>query len=230
MSMNRFISRVLAAAIASSGLVVPLPTIGASLSCTGASFSATSDGNGNINVSCTQAGTTAPPPTSPPPTSPPPPPPPPGETISCPGFDQTHVLDVVWASKSGGVRVVTKGFSHNEIVVARFTTPSSTAPNVFSSIISAEYVDQQHDRTASLSTSPCVFPYPNPLGRLTTTTQATSSLAFTYAVGGSSAYYAILQPSTTYYLNIKNEAKGVSTCASGQSCNVYVELQKPNGL
>ena len=59
MYMNRSISRVLAAAVASAGFAVPVPTIGASLSCTAASFTATSDGSGNINVSCTQAGTTS---------------------------------------------------------------------------------------------------------------------------------------------------------------------------
>src|SRR6476659_9532119 len=56
MYMNRSISRVLAAAVASAGFVAPMPVMGATLSCTSASFSATSDGAGNINVSCTPAG------------------------------------------------------------------------------------------------------------------------------------------------------------------------------
>jgi hypothetical protein len=55
------------------------------------------------------------------------------------------------------------------------------------------------------------------------------SPSVTYAVGGSSLYYAILQPSTTYYFNIKHEVNGVQTRPS-RSCNIYVELQKPNGL
>jgi hypothetical protein len=302
MYMNRSISRVLAAAVASTGFAVPVPTIGASLSCTAASFTAPSDGSGNINVSCTQAGTTgggtcsifASPSVLPASggtvtvstscgantslsggksvaqdgsnswtdtiganglsttisftytvsgdggtksvtvsqsgtgggTTPPP-----GGPISCAGFAETIVLDLAWGTpNSGGVRAITKGFGNNDIVVARFTTPNTTAANVFASIAAAEYIDQQHQRTATLSRTPCDFPYPNPVGRLATTTQATSSVAFTYAVGGSSTYYAILQPNTTYYLNIKNVAAGVSTCAPGQSCNMAIELQKPNGL
>ena len=59
MYMNRTISRVLAAAVASAGFVVPVPTIAASLSCTGARFRQRRTASGNINVSCTQAGTTS---------------------------------------------------------------------------------------------------------------------------------------------------------------------------
>ena len=58
MYMNRSISRVLAAAVASAGFVAPMPTIAASLSCTGSTFSATPDGKGNINVSCTAPSST----------------------------------------------------------------------------------------------------------------------------------------------------------------------------
>ena len=54
---------------------------------------------------------------------------------------------------------------------------------------------------------------------------ATTSPAFTYAVGGSSSYYAILKPSTTYYFNIKNV-----DCGASESCNMFIELQKPKGL
>ena len=299
MYMNRTVSRVLAAAVASAGFAVPVPTIGASLSCTAASFTATSDGSGNINVSCTQAGTTsggtcsisaspsvlpasggtvtvstscgantslsggkavsqnstnswtdtiganglsttvtftytvsgdggsksvtvsqagtggsAPPP---------------GGPISCNGFTKTHVIDIAWgAPASAAPRVLTSsngGFSAGEIVVARFTTPATTAANVFAQIKSAEWGDQQHNRIASLSKTPCDFSNPNPLGRLSTTTVPTTSPSFNYAVGGSSAYYAILQPSTTYYFNIKNY-----DCGAGESCNMFIELQKPKGL
>lgn len=299
MYMNRSISRVLAAAVASAGFAVPVPTIGASLSCTAASFTATSDGSGNINVSCTQAGTTsggtcsisASPSvlsasggtvtvstscgantslsggksavqnganswtdtiganslsttvsftytvsgdggsksvtvsqsgtggTTPPP----------GGPISCAGFSKTHVIDIAWGAPSTAApRVLTSqngGFTAGEIVVGRFTTPASTAAGIYAQIKSAEWGDQQHNRIASLSATPCDFPNPNGLGRLATTTIATTSPAFTYSVGGSSSYYAILKPSTTYYFNIKNV-----DCLSNQSCNMFIELQKPKGL
>jgi hypothetical protein len=297
MYMNRTISRVLAAAVASAGFAVPLPTIAGTISCTGATFSATPDGQGNITVSCTAPGTTTSTcsisvspsvltaaggtvsvstscganasvaggkavsqsgtnswtdtiganglstnvsftytvtgdggtrsatvtqsgtggGTSPPP----------GGTISCNGFSKTHVLDLAWgAPASAAPRVLTSsagGFSGGEIVVARFTTPASSAAGIYAQIKSAEWGDQQHQRIASLAASPCEFS--TGLGRLAMTTVATPSPAITYAVGGSSSYYAILKPSTTYYFNIKNV-----DCAVGESCNMFVELQKPKGL
>jgi len=298
MYMNRTISRVLAAAVASAGFAVPVPTIAGTISCTAGTFSAAPDGQGNITVSCTQPGTstgtcsisvnpsvlsaaggnvavstscgantsvsggksvsqsgtnswsdtiganglstnvsftytvtgdggtrsatvtqsgtggTSPPP---------------GGPISCDGFTKTHVLDITWGAPSTAApRVLTSsagGFSGGEIVVARFTTPSNSAAGIYAQIKSAEWGDQQHQRIAALSTTPCAFPSPNPLGRLSTTTIATTSPAVTYAVGGSSNYYAILQPSTTYYFNIKN-----TDCGVGESCNMFIELQKPKGL
>src|SRR4029078_3568457 len=104
--------------------------------------------------------------------------PPPGGPITCSGFAETIVVDLPWGLPgSGGVRVITKGFGNNDIVVARFTTPATTAANVYASIAAAEYVDQKHQRTAALSRTPCDFSNPNPLGRLATTTQATTSVA-----------------------------------------------------
>ena len=75
---------------------------------------------------------------------------------------------------------------------------------------------------SSLAASPCEFS--TGLGRLSIT-GTTTSPAINYAVGGSSPYYAILKPSTTYYFNIKNV-----DCLSNQSCNMFIELQKPKGL
>jgi hypothetical protein len=60
MYMNRNISRVLAAAVASAGFAaVPVPTFGASLSCAGGTFSVSPDGQGNFNVSCNTPGSSA---------------------------------------------------------------------------------------------------------------------------------------------------------------------------
>lgn len=57
---QRTISRVLAAAVASAGFAIaPMPTFGAQLTCTSATFTATADNAGNIVVSCTSPGSTA---------------------------------------------------------------------------------------------------------------------------------------------------------------------------
>jgi len=57
---QRNISRVLAAAVASTGFAIaPMPGFAAGVTCTSATFSATPDGAGNIVVSCTSPGSTA---------------------------------------------------------------------------------------------------------------------------------------------------------------------------
>src|SRR5436190_1466959 len=190
-------------------------TIGANGLSTNVSYTYTVTGDGGTrSATVTQSGTGGG-------TSPPP-----GGPISCAGFSRTHVIDINWgATASAAPRVLTGsygGFTKGDIVVARFTTPPSTAPSIFAQIKSAEWGDQQHQRIASLAASPCEFS--TGLGRLATT-GTTTSPAINYAVGGSSTYYAILKPSTTYYFNIKNV-----DCAAGESCNMFIELQKPKGL
>jgi hypothetical protein len=175
-------------------------------------YTVTGDG-GTRSATVTQSGTGGG--TSPPPTD---------GVISCAGFTKTHVLNIAWGAPSTAApRVLTSsagGFSAGEIVVARFTTPASSAAGIYAQIKSAEWGDQQHQRFAALSTTPCEFPSPNPLGRLSTTTIATTSPAVTYAVGGSSAYYAsATQRRTTSISSADAEP--------GESCNMFTELQKP---
>ena len=159
-----------------------------------------------------------------------PPPPPPGGAISCAGYKKTIVLDLNWGAPGNAApRLTTSGFGNGVIAVARFTTPANTASGVFATISSGEWGDQPTPRTAALSTSPCDFPSPNPLGKYATLSSGQQTPSVVYAVGGTSRVYAILQPSTTYYFNVTNSVAGAPTCTSS-SCNIFVELQKPNGL
>ena len=120
------------------------------------------------------------------------------------------------------------------IVVARFTTPNVIIPARRSSapkVSSAESSSQTGPilRTAAFSDTPCVFPKPNPMGMFSTVTGSTSP-SVTYQVNGTSNYYPILRPNTTYYFNIKNENNGSPTCpAQFGSCDMYIELAKPSG-
>ena len=157
--------------------------------------------------------------------------PPPGTPISCPGYSKTIVLDLAWgAPGSAAPRMTTSGFGNDAIVVARFTTPATTAAGVFATISSGEWGDQPTARTAALSTTACDFSSPNPLGKYATLNAGQQTPSVVYAVGGTSRVYAILQPSTTYYFNIKNvNGAGAPSCTSS-TCNMFVELQKPNGL
>jgi len=160
--------------------------------------------------------------------------PPPTGTISCSGYS-TQVVDIPWgAIASGNVRVTTKGFTNGMIAVARFTTPNVTIPA--GSIVRAKVASAESNsstgpilRTAAFSDTPCVFPSPNPMGSFATVVGSTSP-SVTYQVNGTSLYYPLLKPNTTYYFNIKNEYKGAPTCPSKfSSCDMYVELSKPTG-
>jgi hypothetical protein len=230
MNINRNISRVLAAAAASSGLaVLPLPAFAVTqLVCAPGSFQANADSSGNITVTCTEKSGTSGGGTTTPPPPPPPPPPAPGGTIACAGYSKTLVYDLPWQSKS---TQTTSGFGNDVIVVARFTTgpgaPGSLYPANISSI---EFGDPKATRTAAISLSPC---------DLTTSfapTAVTQGPNWTYQIGGTAPATAfksmqrlVLQPSTTYYLNITNKnALGGSTCTTS-TCNMIIQLTKPTG-
>ena len=194
---------------------IPANTSSTSLTYT---YSVTGDGGSNQAsvVEAGSGGTTAPPP--------------PGGAISCAGYSKTIVLDLNWgAPGTAAPRVTTTGFGNNAIVVARFTTPATTAPGAFASISAGEWGDQPTARTAALSQTPCDFASPNPLGKYATLNSGQQTPSVVYAVGGTSRVYAILQPSTTYYFNVTNAVNGASSCTSS-TCNIFVELQKPNGL
>ena len=168
--------------------------------------------------------------------NPPSAPPPPVGSIDCSSTGYaTKVVDIAWgAIGSGNVRVTTKGFTNGMVVVARFTTPSTpiaTTSPIKAKISSAESNSATGPilRTATFSDTPCVFPKPNPLGTYANVA-GSSSPSVTYQVNGTSTYYPVLRPNTTYYFNIKNENKGAPTCPSSfSSCDMYVELAKPVG-
>jgi hypothetical protein len=236
MSMNRNIniSRVLAAAVAFSGsLVVPLPASAVTqLVCAPGSFQANADSVGNITVTCTEksgtsggdtGGTTTPPPPPPPTTSGP---------IACAGYAKTVVLDLPWTAQS---KAVTSGFGNDTIVVGRFTTGASApGANYPANVSSIEYVDPSATRTAALSTSPCDLTGAGLNGAAVTVSVGPS---WTYQIGGtapvtfrtSTPTRVVLQPSTTYYVNIVNRnASGAPSCGT-TTCNMILQLTKPTG-
>ena len=160
-------------------------------------------------------------------------PPPPTGTISCSGY-ATQVIDIPWGTvNSGSVRMTTKGFTNGMIVVGRFTTPNVVPTGTpRAKVQSAESSSQTGpiQRTAALSLTPCTFASPNPIGGLWSTVTNTTSPSVTYQVNGTSSYYPVLAPNTTYYFNLKNEMNGAPTCpAQFGSCDMYIEIDKATG-
>jgi len=119
-------------------------------------------------------------------------------------------------------------------LVALTTNATLTDSAVWKSRHMAAYAYFAHDDPAPpIARDPftrmqnCGYASGGTLGENIAAGQQTPSV--NYAVGGTSRVYAVLQPSTTYYFNVKNAAFGKSTCTS-TTCNIFVELQKPNGL
>lgn len=152
--------------------------------------------------------------------------------ISCTGFTNTRVIPITWgALQTGSVSVYTKnfgGFSNNDIVVASFTTPMMTSAGQTGAIQAAEFGTTAVSRTASLSTTPCSFDTAlSATGSLFASITGSSlvkgnTVTVSFQVGGSSAWYPVLQPGKTYYYNIKN--------TYGTGSDMKIELQKPPGL
>jgi hypothetical protein len=153
-------------------------------------------------------------------------PPPPTGTISCAGY-ATQVIDIPWPGASTGfTRVSTRGFTNGMIVVGRFTTPSVAGNGGRSKVWAATANSYDPLRTAALSQTPCDFANPNPLGSYAAPV-VTTVPSFSYVAGPATSNYAVLQPGTTYYFNIKNEAYGAPTCPAGvSSCDVIIEVDK----
>jgi len=296
---HRTISRVLAAAVASTGFAVaPMPTLAASLTCTSSTFTAGSDGSGNIVVNCTSPSTgascslTASPNPAPASattvtltasncgtvtsvmksgstqigtsgtswtdnlpantgsgtlsftytvqgssgsdsvvvtqsgTGSAAPPPPAGGAISCSGYAATLVYDLPWSALS---KAITSKFNNTAIVVARFTTPATGAVSGLANLSSIEYGDGKAWRTGSLSTLPCDLTGTG-FGKATRFKGNTQGPSFTYQINGTSSGAIVLQPSTTYYLNIINQDSLGRPSCSTSTCNMIIQLTKPTGL
>lgn len=180
-------------------------------------YTVTGDG-GQASVTVTEAAAgTAPPPTGP---------------ISCAGYSKTLVYDLPWTAVS---KQITAGFNNDAIVVGRFTTssiaPGSSYPANVSSI---EYVDAPAVRTAAISTVPCDL---TGIGMSSNSAVLTTGPNWTYQIGGTAPLSRlstmpsrlVLQPSTTYYINITNrDANGAPTCGT-TTCNMILQLTKPTG-
>ena len=155
--------------------------------------------------------------------------------ISCTGFNRTLVLDENW---NNPVRLFTSsagGFGPNDALVVRFTTGPNTNPWTSGStsgkkggIGGAEYGSQPSFRVATLSASPCDFG--NGMFPPGTQVLNQNTIGLSYSVGGNhiAGYYAVLQPSTTYYFNVKNSP--ASTCSGDGNCNMFIDFSKPDGL
>jgi len=187
--------------------------IGANAGTSPALFTYTVNGTASASVTITEAAPSS--------TAPPPGP------ISCPGYTTTLVYDLPWTAVS---KITSKGFGNNAIVVARFTTPATSVVSGSATIAMAEWTPPITTRTAAVSTSPCDLTGQG-TGAVSPGLYQTAS--WTYQINGTVTRLSgriVLQPSTTYYVNVVNKnSTGAWTC-SASTCDIIVQLTLPTGL
>jgi len=141
------------------------------------------------------------------------------------------VLNIDWNSGQvpQGYSSQVGGFSDGEALVVQFTTPARSADNSLGKLSIVEFDSGGTvPRTATLSATPCDFSQGLGLG-----SQSFGDVGprFYFAVGTAPFYSVSLRPSTTYYVNVKNEsAGGGRSCVQGVPCNIQFTLSKPPGL
>ena len=143
-----------------------------------------------------QAATNPLPPT--PPQVPPTPPAPPAGGPVPPG--SVNVI-IPWAP--GTTRGYTGPIDSTAIICVQFTTgPSPSAANNLPHIVGAEYQAPPRTRIAVLSATPGDFG-PQPMAGASSNGN-TVQVPFTVANPNNFGYYPVLEPNTTYYLNVKS--------------------------
>ncbi len=140
----------------------------------------------------------------------PPPAPPPSGALSCPGYNNTYVVNLTYPL---GLPVDVANFGQGDLLIARFTTPTTLANRGAGGLMAVgEYggTGALYDRTAVLNTTPCNF----------------ASAGKNVATGsGPTIYFNSypLSPGTTYYLHVTNTYRGLPSCYDG-NCPVRVTL------
>jgi hypothetical protein len=171
-----------------------------------ATFSATSDGKGNLTIACGQVQ--------------PPPPPPPPPPSGCSGYGKTLQYIFAWDVPGTIHQIYTSakdinnnsGFSANTVVVVKFTTPTATSQGQYGLISIGEFQSAPFNMIAKLSPMACDV----------SGSSGTQEPTLGYSVGPNTVGAQILQPGTTYYLNI------AGGCNSG--CNAVVNFGQPPNL
>jgi hypothetical protein len=153
-----------------------------------------------------------------------------GWPISCPGFTKTLNIDMPWQSTDSGSRILSSnygGFGANDALVVRLTAPAGSASYSTGTISMAEYGGGPVTRFSTISTTPCDFSQAGWFSLYNVSTG--TSLSYSLQVGGAQgAYVFLMQPGTTYYLNVENKTyEGAPTCPG--TCNMFLDFYKPPG-
>jgi hypothetical protein len=146
-----------------------------------------------------------------------------GINCSAQGKTNTTVVTENWASPATNVPAA---MGVNDAIVVKFTTGSKTSNSGNNRIVAGEYQTSPSNRHAVLSTTACDFG----AGLGGHAVSYGSSILMYFSVGLPDAFGdPVLQPSTTYYLNIENQLPNPN-CAVNGVCDMFVSLYKAQGL
>jgi len=149
--------------------------------------------------------------------------------ISCPGFNKTLIVDVPWLPLGGGRQFTTSGnsgFGWNDALVVRFTVPAGKTSTASGYLALAEWGGGPSFHVAAISASPCDFTQgaPNPWYIDGNKVAGTNTLQPEFMVGGTWPGFPVLNPGTTYYLNVRN-----ISCPTGSNCDLFIDFKLPDG-
>jgi hypothetical protein len=167
-----------------------------------------------------------------------PPPPPPGgvDTSACTAFGlNAKVVVASWTSNTIIKPPQSPNFGPNDALIVQFTTSSVTTSTTTGNISAVEYGDPTTQRAGALSASPCDFTVGLPKVNSGSRTIFNGwNPSFSFTVSNPLTGKAMLQPNTTYYLNITNFVPAPPNTPSAQmcgtsTCNMQITLVKPSG-
>jgi hypothetical protein len=136
-----------------------------------------------------------------------------GGPISCPGFNNTVVVDLDWNNPQRGYANV----GPNDAIVVRITP--NNVPTSSSNLTGAEYGSGPAQRVGIMATAACDFTTPPALGWGAASYGTTVYLPFTNGPNNT-FYYPGLPVGTPLFVNVKT-----TSCPAG-TCNMYFDLFK----
>jgi len=149
------------------------------------------------------------------------------DTIVCPGFGNTRVLNMDWANPVPLFSDDAGSFGPNDALVVIFTTGNVSSPDDnLPHIAATEWDSNPSARQAVLSATPCDFGPQTWPGASASGSRVT--VPFAVGSGANFGYYPIIPLNTTYYFNIKNVPE--AACTIDDNCNMVVDLVKPAGM
>jgi hypothetical protein len=148
----------------------------------------------------------------------------------CTGADQ--IINIAWPAAEQS-QFQTRGFTQNSVAF-KLTIPATFSPAL--NPLHTGYISMvevpgaiRTSREVTISRNSCDFTLDLPILR----SSGGTSPAFSFAVDNATGFGAIgasfnLQPGAIYYVNVRNQYRGATTCPTGKNCDILFNYKTPN--